>query len=80
MYQAPPLVGQGQSENATEYEAAKKEAMELKIYYENNPDQLNFILNQNRDLAEAVLSEDPTLLIQIVLEMVSISLLEFIFL
>lgn len=37
----------------------------MKQYYENNPDQLNYILHQKPEMAQAILSDDPTGLITI---------------
>lgn len=36
-----------------------EEARRIRQHYNTNPQDLNFILNQNRPLAEAILSDNP---------------------
>lgn len=46
------------------------EARQLKAHYENNPNELQFILHQNPILAQAVLSDDITVLMDYLAEIV----------
>ena len=46
------------------------EALQYKAHYENNPNELQFILHQDPTLAQAVLSDDITVLMDLIAQRV----------
>jgi hypothetical protein len=46
------------------------EAKKLKEFYQNNPNELQFILHQRPEFAQAILSDDITVLTKLLLETV----------
>ena len=48
------------------------EALEIKRHYENSPNDLQYILHQNPELAQAVLSDDINVLMNLMAKIVNI--------
>ena len=55
-----------QNQNQLANQALKKEADEIKKHYQNSPNDLQYILHQNPEFAQAVLNDDVNVLIEFI--------------